>query len=311
MRENVIETRGLTKRFGDFTALDSVSINVPRGEIFGLVGDNGAGKTTLLRMLMGHAFPTGGELLLFGQGGERKLRRARRRLGALVGAPGLFPGMTVEQTLEYYRIQKGIPGKERVSQTLHAVGLYERRHARCKALSTGMAQRLGLAIALIGEPEVLILDEPINGLDPSGIIEMRNLLLALNEERNVTILLSSHILSEMQQIATTYAFIEKGRLVEQIDARTLEERQANHLEIEVSDPEKFAVFLGAHFPNERFKVLPDQTIQIINPQMDPAQISALAAQNGIAILGMRRQKQTLEEHYLNLKKEVRSHGHVR
>ena len=182
--ENVIETRGLTKRYGSFAALDDVGVTVRRGEVFGLVGDNGAGKwPTLFKLLCGLAFPTIGEIRLFGEHSPRELERQRARIGCIIEQPGFYPHLSVERNLECCRIQKGVPGKNATDRMLEEVGLAYARDHTCKDLSMGMKQRLGLAMALIGEPEVLILDEPASGLDPSGIVEMRTLLQRLNREK--------------------------------------------------------------------------------------------------------------------------------
>ena len=217
--ENVIETRGLTKRYGSFAALDDVGVTVRRGEVFGLVGDNGAGKSTLFKLLCGLAF----------------LERQRARIGCIIEQPGFYPHLSVERNLECCRIQKGVPGKNATDRMLEEVGLAYARDHTCKDLSMGMKQRLGLAMALIGEPEVLILDEPASGLDPSGIVEMRTLLQRLNREKGITVVLSSHHLAELEQMATVYAFLSHGRLLEQVGAEELRERCADRIEIAVSD----------------------------------------------------------------------------
>ena len=215
----VIETQNACKRYGKLRALDQVSIRVRRGEIYGLIGDNGAGKTTLLKALVGHIWCDEGTVHLLGSQSAHELNAARRQVGAMIERVGCFPSLTVEKNIEYCRMLKGIPDKRKVGEILELVGLSDKAKAKCKSLSMGMQQRLGLAIALIGEPQILILDEPINGLDPSGIHEMRELLRSLNTQKNITILLSSHILSELQQTATTFGFLAKGKLVEEIGIR--------------------------------------------------------------------------------------------
>ena len=211
--DTVIETRGLAKRYGGFAALDDVSISVRRGEIFGVVGDNGAGKSTLFKLLSGLAFPTAGEVRLFDAHGQAALERQRARIGSMIEQPGFYPSLSVEKNLECCRIQKGVPGADKVGALLETVELEHARKRRAKDLSMGMKQRLGLAMALMGEPEVLVLDEPTSGLDPSGIVEMRDLLQRLNRERGVTVVLSSHHLAELEQVATEYAFLRRGRLM--------------------------------------------------------------------------------------------------
>lgn len=295
-----IEAKQVSKSYGDLRALDKVSLHVRKGSIYGLIGDNGAGKSTFLKLLAGHIFPTSGEIRLFGQYEEKELLRCRRQTGIMIEQPRFFPNMTVENTLEYYRIQKGIPGKEKVEEILQLTKLSEKRKSRCKKLSMGQKQRLGLAIALIGEPQLLILDEPINGLDPSGIIEFRKLLLRLNEEKQITILLSSHILTELQQTATHFGFLSRGKLLEELSAEALADKCADCLDISVSDPETYAALLVRRYPNTSFQVLPDRTIQIRHC-LEPEVYSSLAAENGLTLRALTRHQTSLEDYYINLK----------
>ncbi len=305
MREHVIESRSLTKKYGDVTALRDVDITIRRGDIYGLIGDNGAGKTTFLKILTGQIFPTEGEVRLFGAYSERELEEKRRRTGAIVESPGFYPKLSVAQNLEYYRIQRGIPGKENVDHILKTVGLWDKRRKKAGTLSMGQKQRLGLGIALLGEPELLILDEPINGLDPSGIIEMRNLLLKLNREKNITIVISSHILSELEQMATIYGFLSQGWLLKEITAEELHEQCAVYLDIAVTQPEHFAALLEKRWKDISYQVLPDSTIRIKNPEMAPDAYSSLASENGIGVLKLAQKQMMLEEYYMNLKEKGR------
>ncbi len=301
MKECIIETTQVTKSYSGCLALDHVSIHVRRGEIYGLIGDNGAGKTTLLKTLAGHIWPTGGEICLFGQQGESQLERCRRQMGVMIEEPGFFPDLSVGKNMEYYRIQKGIPGKERTEQILRLVGIWEKRKSKCKNLSMGMKQRMGLAIAMIGEPQLLILDEPINGLDPSGNVEFRNILHRLNQEKNITILLSSHILSELQQTATMFGFLNKGKLMEEISVQELNKKCEDYLEISVSDVELYAALLDQHFPDESYKILPEHVLQLSSPKREAEEYSRLAAENRIWITGLERQQYSLEDYYIRLK----------
>lgn len=301
MNEYVIETKQVTKAYGSFLALDHVDIHVRKGCIYGLVGDNGAGKSTLLKLLAGHSFASEGEVRLLGKFKEKELENSRKNIGCMIEQPGFFPNMTVEQTLKYYCIQKGIPDAKKVEEMLHLTGIAEKRKSKCNTLSLGQRQRLGLAIAMLGEPQVLILDEPINGLDPSGIIEFRNLLQCLNEERNITILLSSHILSELQQIATVYGFLCKGLLIEEMTAHALLEKCSDCIEIAVSDVEKFSACMEKNFPEEDYKVFPKNNIRIYKPWKNAETYSKLASENGIYITGMQTIQTSLEDYYMKLK----------
>lgn len=302
------EAKRVTKRYGDFTALDKVDITVAKGAIYGLVGDNGAGKTTFLKLLSGHIYVDEGELKLFGCHRLKDMEEQRKRTGVVIEAPGFYPQISVEKNLEYYRILKGVPGKRAVDEVLELVGLADKRKKRCRDLSLGMKQRLGLAIALIGEPELLILDEPINGLDPSGIIEIRNLMQRLNREKNITIILSSHILSELEQLATVYGFLTDGKLAEQVTAEEIKEKCSDYIEISVSDPERYTAVLEKKFHTERYKVLPDKTIHIMDPMMDIGAYSRLAGEYHMDISKLERRQVTLEEYYMDLKNGGQRHA---
>ena len=297
----VIETNRLTKRYGAVVALDDVGISVKRGDIFGVVGDNGAGKTTLFKLLCGLAFPTQGELRLLGESEPGALNRCRARVGAIIESPGFYPGISVEKNLECCRIQKGVPGKDSVAKLLETVGLTYAAKRKCKNLSMGMKQRLGLAMALLGEPEMLVLDEPASGLDPSGIAEMRALLHRLNREKGITIVLSSHHLPELEQLACTYAFLSRGKLVEQVSAEELRERCADCVDIGVSDAARYTVLLEQRMPQQRYQVLPDSVVRILDPQQGIEAYSALASEAGLAVFKLERRKTSLEQYYLDMK----------
>lgn len=301
MNKYVIETNQITKSYGSLLALDHVNMHVKKGSIYGLVGDNGAGKSTLLKLLTGIAFPTEGEIRLFGTYGEKELNYSRRKMGCMIEQPGFFSNMTVEQTLTYYCIQKGVPDKKKIIELMRLTGIETKEKSKCKNLSLGQKQRLGLAIALMGEPQLLLLDEPINGLDPSGIIEFRNLLQRLNEERRITILLSSHILPELQQIATDYGFLSKGVLIEEISAQKLQEKCSACIEITVSDIEKYGVLLEQNFPETNYKILPGNTVRIIKPERESSVYSRLALEHDIVITGMQTLQTSLEDYYMELK----------
>ncbi|MCI9144606.1 MAG: ABC transporter ATP-binding protein [Lachnospiraceae bacterium] len=305
MSQYVIEANQVSKSYGSVLALDRVSLCVKEGSIYGLIGDNGAGKSTFLKLLAGHVFCTNGEIRLFDKFEEKEIRLSRRQTGFMIEQPGLFPGMTAEKVLEYYRIQKGVPGKGKTEEMLKLTGIWEKRKCKCKKLSMGQKQRLGLAIAMIGEPRLLVLDEPINGLDPSGILEFRTLLHRLNEEKGITILLSSHILSELQQTAHVFGFLSKGKLLEEISADKLAEKCMDYLDIKVTDVEEFAALLEKNFPEESFRVLPDRTIQISHPSREPESYSRLAADNGLYLKGLERKQASLEDYYISLKNSVK------
>lgn len=305
MKAYAIETREIEKSFGHVKALDGVSIHVKQGEIYGLIGDNGAGKSTLLKLLVGHIFANKGEVALLGVCDEKALQKARHHVGALIEEVGFFPELTVEANMEYYRRLKGVPEKEAVEQVLKTVNLWDKRKSKAKGLSMGMKKRLGIGIAILGEPELLILDEPINGLDPTGIVELRMLLQRLNEDKKMTILLSSHILSELQQTATTFGFLEKGKLLQEISAGALHEQCADYLSLQVSDCAKYAALLDLHCPGESYKVFPTGEIHIFAPKDARERYSRLASTNGIDVIAMEWHQYSLEEYFMQLKKEAR------
>lgn len=218
-----LTTNALSKHYKDFKALNNLSMHVPRGAIYGFVGKNGAGKTTLIRLICGLQLPTSGDFTLYGVSStDRGISRCRRRMGAVVETPSVYLDTTAKENIrEQYRVL-GMPSYEGVDDLLAFVGLENTGRKRVRNFSLGMRQRLGLAIALCGEPDFLMLDEPVNGLDPQGIIEIRELILRLNRERQITVLISSHILDELSRLATHYGFIDKGSMVKEISAAELE-----------------------------------------------------------------------------------------
>lgn len=299
MRE-VIKTNNLVKKYGENIVLDNISIKVNQGEIYGLVGDNGAGKTTLFRILSGQSNISDGSFELLGESSEKNIMKVRKRIGTIIENPSFYPKMTIEENLEYYRLQRGIPGKKNIDKILKEVGLLEVKKKKFNNISLGMKQRLGLALALLGEPELLILDEPINGLDPSGIIEIRNLLLKLNREKNITIIISSHILSELYNIATCYGFLSKGKLVEEISLKQLNERCRSYLEINVTNPKKFSVLLEEKLGYKNYKIMPDGLIHLFEKDPINEEISRLAVENGIGLKSINEKSANLENYYLSL-----------
>ncbi|MFR1050428.1 MAG: ABC transporter ATP-binding protein [Lachnospirales bacterium] len=300
MAENILVTRGLTKRYGAALAVDHADITLPKGEIYGLVGRNGAGKTTIIRMVASQTVPTSGEVELFGATGERDLEKARSRTGAMVEIPSFYPYLTARENLEYYRRQRGIAGARVVEDALEQVGLTDTGKKKFKTFSLGMKQRLGLALALMNRPELLLLDEPINGLDPEGIVEFRNLLLELNRQYQTTILISSHILSELQNLATCYGFIDKGRMLEQLTAVQLAEKCRDCLELRVDDAPRAAAMLERELGLRDFEILPGGAIRLYEGLSEPQKVTRLLVEQGIALSGMEHRGANLEDYFLGL-----------
>lgn len=300
MKESVLITRNLSKHYGKFEALKSTSIDIKKGEIYGLVGKNGAGKTTLLRMIAGQTMPTSGEVELFSETTPKGLDDSRKRIGAMIETPSFFPYLTAAENLEYYRIQRGIPDSDCIKQLLKEVGLSDTKKKKFKSFSLGMKQRLGLALAMMNNPDFLVLDEPINGLDPMGIVEIRNLLLKLNQEKNITIIISSHILTELASMATEYGFIDKGNLVEQISAEELKEKCKECIEVNVNNAEKVAVLLENKLDCHEYEILQNNIIRIYRFTDKPSKISSLIINNGIELNSMVVKGTSLEDYFVSL-----------
>lgn len=299
MSDIVLATHSLSRSYGKSAALDQASLTVRKGDIYGLVGRNGAGKTTLMRLVTGQSTPSAGSVELFGQSG-RDLEKARGRTGAMIEIPSFAPFLTARENLEYYRIQRGIPGKNVVDEVLEQVDLRNTGKKKFKSFSLGMKQRLGLALALMNHPDFLILDEPINGLDPEGVAEFRALLRRLNRERQTTILISSHILTELSSVATCYGFLEKGRLLEEISAETLHEKCRTCLRLTVDDAARAAAVLERDLGTNQFEALPGNVIELYALLDRPQAVSTALAAGGVALLGMEQKGSDLEAYFLNL-----------
>lgn len=300
MSEYILKTTNLSKRYKKDFAVNNLNISIKRGEIYGFIGENGAGKTTFIRMITGLVYPSSGEINLFSKEEDNELDNVRKRIGALIERPAFYPHMTAYENLEAFRIERGIPGRECIDKTLKSVGLYEYRNKKVKNFSLGMKQKLALAIALLGDPEFLILDEPINGLDPMGIKEVRDLLKKLNKEKNITMLISSHILGELYQLATCYGIIHKGKLIEQITLKELDEKCKRSLSIKVDDVNKAATILETELSTNNFKVLPDGTIKLYDYVDNSRLVSSTLTKANIIIDQIMPNESNLEEYFINL-----------
>lgn len=223
MKEIVLQTRNITKKYSGKTVIDSINMTIKKGDIYGLIGRNGAGKTTLMRIIAGLTSPNSGEIKLFGATSAAELNEVKKKIGCVIETPALYPNMSAVQNLEYYCILMDIPDKSIIEKVLQTVGLTDTGKKKFKNFSLGMKQRLGLALALLNNPEFIILDEPMNGLDPIGIVEMRETLKRLNQEHCITIMISSHILSELSMIATCYGIIDNGKMIKELTNEGLSE----------------------------------------------------------------------------------------
>lgn len=300
MKDTVILMRDVTKEYKKIKAVDNVSININRGDIYGLVGNNGAGKTTIMRLISGQTFANSGTIELFGAKEKDEVRKERKRFGCLIENPRFFYHMTAYENLEYFRIQYGIPGKENINKALEEVGLRNYEKKKYMDFSLGMKQRLGIALAILNSPEVLILDEPINGLDPEGIIEIRNLLINLNKKKGTTILISSHLLSELSNIATKYGFIKNGKIIEEISIEDLQRKCSNYLDITVDNVKAMCVLLEKEFNYKNYKVYPDNHIHLYEGLENTKEICEKAVLSHIGILGIVRKIINLENYYMDM-----------
>ncbi len=289
----VIETKGLTKAFPGKLAADHVNLHVRRGDIYGFIGKNGAGKTTTMKLILGLSYPTEGDIELFG---EKDLARGRAKIGSLIEAPGLYKNASAYENMKRFSLISGGTDKQ-IREILDMVGLGGVGKRKAGNFSLGMRQRLGIAIALLGDPEILILDEPINGLDPAGIKEIRDTIVKLNRERGVTFLISSHLLDELAKITTVYGIINEGRLVEEIGAGELMERCRQNLRIRVSDPEKAAAILRANHLLDRYDS-DREGITLFDHYEQAARINELLVTNGLQVRELTVSSTGFEDYFI-------------
>lgn len=296
--EYVLTTEHLQKKYRHFKALDDVTMHVPKGAIYGFVGRNGAGKTTLIRLVCGLQKATGGEYTLYGTGSKEKgIERARRRVGAVVETPSVYQHMTAEENLRHQYQIIGLPSEEGIGELLALVELSDTGKKKAGDFSMGMRQRLGIAVALAGNPDFLLLDEPSNGLDPQGIVEMRELILKLNREYQITVLISSHILGELSRLATHYGFIDRGQMVREISAKELEESCQKCIHVEVTDIQALAKVLDGR--GIRYAIL-SETAADIYGQMEVTELTLALAAEGCKIKTLHEKDESLEGYFISL-----------
>ena len=296
--EYILTAESLGKQYRHFKALDSFSIHVPKGSIYGFVGKNGAGKTTFIRLICGLQEPTSGSYTLYGaKNTDPGITKSRRRTGAVVETPSIYLDMTAEDNLkEQYRII-GLPSFDDIPELLRLVGLENTGKKKAKNFSLGMKQRLGIAIALAGSPDFLILDEPVNGLDPQGIIEMRELILKLNQERQITFLISSHILDELSRLATHYGFIDSGHMVKELSARELDAACRKCIRVQVSDIHALTRVLDEM--DIEYNIFSD-TMADIFARVNVSSLTLALAEQGCDVISLTEREESLESFYVNL-----------
>ena len=296
--EYVLTTNKLTKKYGNFKSLDELSIHIPKGSIYGLVAKNGAGKTTLIRVICGLQKPTKGTYSIYGiKNTSKAIVKSRRRMGAVVETPAIYLNMSAEENLKLQCLSVGVPTYDSVPEILELVGLAKTGRKKAGHFSLGMKQRLGIAMALVGNPDFLVLDEPVNGLDPQGIIELRELILKLNREYQITVLISSHILDELSRLATHYGFINEGCLVKEISADELENACRKYTRIEVTNTNALVRVLDAN--NIEYEILSDSAANIYGRINLSKLVIALVKENCEVISSCERDE-SLENYFINL-----------
>ncbi|MCU6747870.1 ATP-binding cassette domain-containing protein [Faecalicatena acetigenes] len=294
----VVELSSVSKVYGRKRAVDHLDMTVHKGDIYGFIGRNGAGKSTTLKMICGLAAPTEGAIRLFGKTGHNDI--IRKRTGMLIENAGLYPGLSArENMLLKARCLGLIDARQKTEELLAFTGLADTGNRKTKHFSMGMKQRLGIALALLGNPDLLILDEPINGLDPEGIREIRSMLVHLNEEQGMTIIISSHILGELSKIASRYGIIKDGSMIQQLPAAQLAKNCRDYLLVRVNNAKSASVLLEEHLQLSDYKIYPNGEIHIYSP-CDPQLISQTFLESGISIQELYRHQQDLESYFLHL-----------
>ena len=297
MSDYVIETKQLIKVYGDQTAVNAVNLHVKRGQIYGLLGRNGAGKTTIMKMILGLTSITSGEADVFGKNIKGQEKRVYPRIGAIIETPGFYPNLTGTENLEIFAKLRGTAAPNAVKNALEVVGLPYKDKKLFGKYSLGMKQRLGIANAILHDPELLILDEPTNGLDPIGIAEVRDFIKDLSVERGKTILISSHILSEIQLLADDIGIIDHGVLLEESSMSELEKKNSKYILLQVSDVSKAALILERQFRLKNYSVQDDQTLRLYDTSLDMAAINKALVLQDVAVISSGLCNDTLEDYF--------------
>jgi len=300
MEKFVLQTENLTKKYGTHTVLDNVSINLEKKHIYGFIGENGAGKSTFMKIITGLTYSTSGTYSIMEKESSREREKMRRYIGSVIEEPALYPNYTILQNLELQRTLVGNPDKLASDKVLEMVDLSDAKNKKVHTLSMGMKQRLSIAMALIGNPQILILDEPINGLDPKNIVALRNLLQKLNEEKNITIFISSHILSELYLLATDYIFIHKGKIIDVITHDELEARCRKYICIKTDAVPMALTVLDKIMDKPEYKVVSEDTIHLYSDMDNIEKISRAFMQHEIVITELSVMEQTLEDYFMGI-----------
>ncbi len=294
----VLSVNGLSKQYKKTKVLNNLTMNVPKGAIYGLVGKNGAGKTTAIRIFCGLQSPTNGDYSLFGTNFKNKeIVESRKRMGAIVETPSIYLDMTAEENLKQQNTILGLPSYDGISELLKLVKLENTGNKKVKHFSLGMKQRLAIAIALVGNPDFIVLDEPINGLDPQGVIEIRELILKLNREHQITVLISSHILSELSKLATHFGFIDDGQMVKELNSKQLDEQCRKCTQIEVTSTQVLSCILDELGID--YKIYSDTKADIYS-KINITELSLLLSHKNCTIISLSEKDEDLESYYMNL-----------
>ena len=296
--DTILTTESLSKHYGKFKALDNVSMHIPKGAIYGFVGRNGAGKTTLIRLICGLQEPDSGTYTIYGTANDDKaISKQRARMGAVIETPSIYMEMSAEENLKQQARILGLPSFDGIDELLKLIGLEQTGNKKAKHFSLGMRQRLGIGIALVNDPDFLVLDEPTNGLDPQGIIQIRELILKLNQNRQITLLISSHILDELSKLATHFGFIDNGRIVKEISAEQLEMMSRQCLRLEVDNIQALIRVLDSMELN--YKLINENTAEIYGKPSITHLIQELADQH-CEVQSIQEQDESLESYFINL-----------
>lgn len=293
----LVETNGLTRVYGHHKAVNDLSIHVRQGDIYGFIGKNGAGKTTTLKMLCGMVRPTSGKMTIMGHTGSDR-NKVLKKIGTLIEAPGLYPGLDAYKNMKIKCIAEGINKPGYIEDILKTVGLEGVGNKKTKNYSLGMKQRLGIGLALVGDPDILMLDEPINGLDPQGIIEVRDMITRLNKERNMTIIISSHILEELSKMATAYGIIDNGILLKELTKEQLQESSKEYIEIEIEDVDSAKAVLDEM--GIKTYEIKDKTINVYDSSERFAEINFALADKRIMVKSIKTVTEDLEQFFMEL-----------
>lgn len=299
MHEAIVTANNLTKQYGSFTALENIDLTVYKGDIFGLIGRNGAGKTTLLKILSGLTESTDGDYSIFSKTGD-DLRRQRRRIGCLVEEPAFFRNMTARENLKYYCLQKGITDLSQIDKVLETVALTGTDKKKYKDFSLGMQQRLGIAFALLDSPDLVMLDEPINGIDPIGVSELRDTFFRLNRERDVTLIISSHILSELYAVANRFLIIDKGKVIKDLTKEELDEECSMCTVLRTDNAAKTATVLEGILGITEYEISDNDEVRITQQDIEPMLITKTLVENGIGVGAIFESGLSLEDYFKKL-----------